>query len=84
MTFTCEATGKPVPTISWTRNGSPVDTNDKSTRISFTADKKQLTVLNVSRTDSGGYRCVASNSLGNDSSNAASLDVQCECSSCCF
>ena len=77
VTLSCNATRNPVPTISWTRDGSPVDT---SGRISFTADKKQLTITNVSRTDSGEYRCVARNRVGNDTSNAADLVVQCKTS----
>ncbi len=76
MTLSCNATGNPEPTISWTRNGSPINTIDNS-RISFSAFKKRLTIRNMSRTDSGEYRCVATNSLGNDTSNAATLDVQC-------
>jgi len=75
VTLSCNATGNPEPTISWNRDGSPVDT---SGRINFSDDKKQLTITNVSRTDSGEYRCVASNSLGNATSNAATLDVQCK------
>ena len=75
VTLSCKADGNPVPTISWTRNGSPVD---ESGRISFSEDKKQLTITNVSRTDSGEYQCVASNSLGNDTSNDATLDIQCK------
>ena len=79
VTLSCNATGNPVPTISWTRDGSPLDTNDNS-RISFSADKEQLTMTNVSRTDSGEYRCVAENRVGNDTSNAAKLDIQCKLS----
>ena len=74
LTLSCNATGNPVPTISWTRDGSPVD----SSKISFSANKTQLTITHVNRTDSGEYRCVASNSLGNATSNAATLDVQCK------
>ena len=77
MIFSCNATGNPVPTISWTRNGSPVNKTINS-RIKFSEDKKQLKIMDVYRTDSGEYRCVASNSFGNDSSNAATLDVQCK------
>ena len=75
LTLVCNATGNPAPTLSWTRDGSPVDT---SGRISISDDKKQLTITNVSRTDSGEYRCVANNSLGNETSNVATLDVQCK------
>ena len=75
--LSCDAVGNPVLTISWTRNGSPVDSSDSS-RITFSPDKKQFTIRNVNRTDSGEYRCVASNELGNATSSAAILDVQCK------
>jgi len=75
VSLSCDAVGNPPPTISWTRDGSPVDT---SGRISLSADKKQLTITNVSRTDRGEYLCVANNSLGNATSDAATLDVQCK------
>ena len=75
MTLSCNATGNPAPKISWIIGGSPVSSNSG---ISFSADNKQLTITNVSRTDSGEYRCVASNSLGNDTTSPAKLDVQCK------
>ena len=71
----CNATGNPVPTVSWTKDGSPISSNS---RISLSDDNKQLTITNVNRTDSGEYRCVASNSLGNDTSSAATVDVLCK------
>ena len=74
MTLSCNATGNPAPTISWRKNGSPISNN----RISLSPDKKQLTITNVNRTDSGEYRCVASNSLGNDTSSAATVNVLCK------
>ena len=77
VTLSCHATGDPVLTISWTRNGSLVTT---SARISFSDDNKKLTIVNVTRTDSGEYRCVARNRVGIDTSNAAKLDVQCKTS----
>ena len=77
MAFACDATGNPAPAISWTRNGYPVDTSNNY-RISFSGDKKQLTIANASRTDRGQYQCVAKNSLGNDTSNAATLNILCK------
>ncbi len=77
MTLSCNATGNPEPTISWTRNGSPINITGNS-RISFTAGKKELFITNVNRTDSGEYRCVANNSPGNDTSRAATLNIQCK------
>ena len=76
VTLSCYATANPVPTISWIIDGSPVNTTINS-RISFSQDNKQLTITNVNRTDSGEYRCVASNFLGNATSNDAILDIQC-------
>ena len=77
VTLSCSAGGNPVPTISWTKNGSPINTVAYSS-ISFSEDKKQLNIMNVSRIDSGEYRCVANNSVGNATSDAATLDVQCK------
>ena len=77
ITLSCDATGSPVLKISWTRNGYPIDTNGNS-RITFLEDKKQLTIINVSRTDSGEYRCVAKNKVGNDTSKGATVNVQCK------
>ena len=75
VTLSCNVAGNPSPTISWSRSGSPLNTTG---RISFLDGKKQLTITNVKRTDSGEYRCVASNSLGNTTSNVATLNVQCK------
>ena len=78
VTLFCNATGNPRPSISWTIDGLPVNITVHS-RISFTADNKQLTVKNVNRTDSHHkYRCLARNSIGTITSYAASLTVQCE------
>ena len=76
VTLTCNAIGKPSQSISWTKYGSVISTSGDS-RISFGAGNKELTITNVSRADDGEYRCVASNDLGNATSNAATMDVQC-------
>ena len=78
MSFSCNATGDPAPAISWTKDGSLISSSGDS-RISFGEDNKKLTITNVSRDDSGQYRCVANNSVGNETtSDAATLDVQCK------
>ena len=76
VTFTCDANGNPPPTFSWTIDGSAVNTANP--RISLTANGKQLTITSVNRTDSGEYRCVASNIVETVNSTAASLTVQCK------
>ena len=75
VTLSCNATGNPAPSISWTKDGSATN----SLRISLSLDNKQLTITNVSRDDSGDYRCVANNNIGAAvTSNVATLDVQCK------
>ena len=75
VTFSCNSTANPLPTTLWTKDESPI-TNDS--RIIFSVVNKVLTITNVNRNDSGEYRCVASNKLGNDTSKAAQLNVECE------
>ena len=75
VTFSSDANGVPEPTFSWTKDGSAVTANE---RISFLADKKQLRIPNVTGTDSGVYRCVATNSVRTVESNAATLTVHCK------
>ena len=78
VTLFCNATGNPRPSISWTIDELTVNITVYS-RISLTSDNKQLTVKNVSRTDSHHkYRCQANNSVGTITSDPASLTVQCE------
>ena len=77
VTFSCVASGVPVPRISWTINGTAINVT-ANPRINLTADGQQLTVTNVNRTDSGEYRCVASNKVGNVTSMVAKLTVQCK------
>ena len=75
LTLFCNATGNPTPIILWTKDGSPINNNS---RIRFSIHNRLLTVSNVNRTDSGHYRCVANNSLGNDISNVSTVDIQCK------
>ena len=78
VTFSCNAIGNPVPTFSWTIDGYAVNTT-ANPRISLSLENKQLTITNVKRTDSGNqYRCVANNIIGNVTSNAATLNIQCK------
>ena len=81
VTLSCNVTGNPTPTITWLKNGSPINTSGNS-RISFTEQNAKLIITKVSREDSGEYQCVANNSLGNVTSRAATLDVQCKFTVC--
>ena len=75
VTFSSEANGVPEPKFSWTKDGSAVTAND---RIGLSADNKELSITNVKRTESGVYRCVATNRVGRVTSNAATLTVHCK------
>ena len=78
----CNASATPVPTITWTRNGSVLTSS--VARITFGAESRELTITSINRADSGDYRCVANNSEGNVTSDPATLDVQCKYTSCPF
>ena len=75
LTLFCNATGSSL-TISWTKNGSAINSDDVWMR--FSTDNEQLAITNVSRKDNGAYRCVASNNVGDATSNAAIVTVRCE------
>ncbi|CAH3163864.1 unnamed protein product, partial [Pocillopora meandrina] len=75
VSLSCFVDGKPTPTVSWTVNGSPLNTS-RNSRVSLSNLNEQLTIMSLDRTDSGEYQCVANNSLGNVSSNPSALRVQ--------
>ena len=75
VTLSSDANGVPEPTFSWTKDGSAVTADN---RIRLSADNKELSLSNVNGTDSGEYRCVATNSVEVVSSDAATLTVHCK------
>ena len=87
VTVTCEATGIPLPTIAWTFSSSllmsdSVNITTTTTTITGNGDiprvTERLTIMNVSRTLTGGHRCSASNSVGSDTSSGIFIIVQCK------
>ena len=76
VNFTCEATGKPVPNVSWYFNGVMINVSDNSSKymimsrsLNITTTENTLTVYNVTSSDVGTYSCSATNILGNDSTS---------------
>ena len=74
VALACTATGRPYPTIQWYKDGVLL-TNESLTTI-YNEEVEQngllfttsiLEVCSVGADDRGSYRCVASNSVGNDS-----------------
>ena len=70
--FTCQATGEPVPTISWYFNDVPLDATDtKKYTVSVissnvTTNSGRLTIVSVQSSDVGTYTCNATNVVSSD------------------
>lgn len=63
--FTVIASGSPAPTFQWRKNGAAISGATTTT----------LSLPNVQLSDAGSYTCVATNSAGSATSNAATLTV---------
>jgi len=70
VSLSCSATGKPTPSITWTR----------------VADGAQLPVVdgnyvmsNIQRSSNGTYRCTADNGAGNPVNRTVQVRVRCKC-----
>ena len=72
--FTCQADGEPLPTISWYFNGAPLNESDttkytiKDRRLD-TAVVDILNIMNVQSSDVGTYTCNATNVVSSDNSS---------------
>ena len=70
VTFTCRATGEPVPTIGWYFNAINVsdgsDNNIITTTVRGGVIESSLTIISPRASDSGTYACHAENVIGND------------------
>ncbi|XP_077162346.1 neural cell adhesion molecule 1 isoform X3 [Paroedura picta] len=79
ITLTCEASGDPIPSITWrtsTRNISNEEkTQDGRIVVRSHARVSSLTLKDIQYTDAGEYICIASNTIGQDS-QAMYLEVQ--------
>ena len=59
--LSCPATGIPSPEIQWFHAGQVVSASD---RILYLDGGRQLRVNNATETDTGNYRCLATNTAG--------------------
>ena len=73
--FTCQATGEPVPTIIWYFNGTSVSNNTDVNKyevsvieVNATTISSTLTIMNVQSSDVGTYTCNATNVVSSDTS----------------
>jgi len=68
----CDATGKPTPTVNWTRvweNGTDGD-------VEFIGNP--WGIVNISRTATGTYRCTAYNGIKNPVKQSLYINVICK------
>ena len=72
--FTCQATGEPVPSISWYFSGALVQNNTikymiSELELSNATINSTLTISNVDISDIGIYTCNATNVVSTDTSS---------------
>ncbi|KFP01647.1 Hemicentin-1, partial [Calypte anna] len=63
VTFVCDATGIPPPTIVWLKNGKPMENSD-SLEVHVLSGGSKLQITRSQLLDSGTYTCIASNVEG--------------------
>ncbi|NWT15620.1 HMCN1 protein, partial [Vireo altiloquus] len=63
VTFVCDATGIPPPTLVWLKNGKPIENLD-SLEIHILSGGSKLQIARSQLLDSGTYTCIASNPEG--------------------
>ena len=71
--LTCQATGEPVPTISWHFNNTLLANGTKyatsETSVNTTTISSTLTIMSVESSDVGTYTCNATNVVSNVTSS---------------
>ncbi|TRY93771.1 hypothetical protein DNTS_001728 [Danionella cerebrum] len=68
--FSCQVTGKPMPTVVWLHNAEPLSSSSRH-RVSA----QVLRVLNVGPQDDGVYQCMAENGVGSSQAATRLLTV---------
>ena len=75
LTLSCNASGDPLPNITWTKDGVP--------RSEFAFSGYELHLADVQRMDIGSYRCTAYNGYGGSVSKASIVGLHCKQSFFC-
>ncbi|XP_022603168.1 hemicentin-1 [Seriola dumerili] len=63
VTFSCDATGIPPPSLTWLKNGRPIE-NSESLEMHIFSGGSKLQIARSQLSDSGTYTCLASNVEG--------------------
>uniref|UniRef100_A0A8D2N3S1 Neural cell adhesion molecule 1 n=1 Tax=Zonotrichia albicollis TaxID=44394 RepID=A0A8D2N3S1_ZONAL len=65
VTLACDADGFPEPTVSWTKDGEPVEeVEEEEDKYSFNSDGSELVIHRVDKSDEAEYICIAENKAG--------------------
>ncbi|CAB1333114.1 unnamed protein product [Coregonus sp. 'balchen'] len=78
LTVKCEATGNPIPTYKWFKDGSELK-KSREVKIKSSQKNSRVQISRAKLEDSGNYTCVAKNLLGN-STSTSTVHVQGNCS----
>ena len=68
VTLHCNATGNPIPNITWTKDGSPTVLYQGET----------YSIVNIQRQVAGDYICTAWNGVGEHTNATATVTVHCK------
>ncbi|NXR53591.1 NCAM1 protein, partial [Hippolais icterina] len=64
VTLACDADGFPEPTLTWTKDGEPVEEEEDEDKYSFNNDGSELVIHRVDKSDEAEYICIAENKAG--------------------
>ncbi|XP_076214771.1 neural cell adhesion molecule 1 isoform X5 [Aptenodytes patagonicus] len=64
VTLACDADGFPEPTMTWTKDGEPIEQADDEKKYSFNYDGSELIIKKVDKSDEAEYICIAENKAG--------------------
>ena len=66
LVVSCEAEGRPTPSILWKKNNTVLNSSQSDISIMSSNGRSELTITNVTNFESGEYSCTAVNQVGND------------------
>ncbi|XP_016159308.1 PREDICTED: neural cell adhesion molecule 1 [Ficedula albicollis] len=64
VTLACDADGFPEPTVTWTKDGEPVEEVEDEDKYSLSPDGSELLIRRVDKGDEAEYICIAENKAG--------------------
>lgn len=83
VTFACNFEGKPLSTVTWWNGAVQINTSSSRYHTSESPSSvvnstSSLSIIGLTRSDEGFYRCKVDNDIGSEQSNAAYLTVNCK------